>query len=83
MLSPEPNYIGQIKSDCPREHEAPATRLPVYVKVPLPRNCVESDIEDAFCHLKSYLRVRPVFHWLPHRVRNHVRICFLAYWLSA
>jgi len=41
------------------------------------------EVEDAFCHLKSYLRVRPVFHWRPDRVRNHVRICFLAYWLSA
>jgi len=41
------------------------------------------EVEDAFCHLKSYLQVRPVFHWRPDRVRNHVRICFLAYWLSA
>jgi transposase len=41
------------------------------------------EVEDAFCHLKSYLRVRPLFHRRPDRVRNHVRICFLAYWLSA
>jgi transposase len=41
------------------------------------------DVEEAFCELKSYLEVRPVFHWKPHRVRNHVRICFIAYWLSA
>ena len=41
------------------------------------------EVEDTFCHLKDYLRVRPVFHWRPDRVRNHVRICFLAYWLSA
>ncbi len=41
------------------------------------------EVEDAFCHLKDYLRVRPVFHYRPDRVRNHVRICFLAYWLSA
>jgi transposase len=33
--------------------------------------------------LKSYLEVRPVFHWRPDRVRNHVRLCFIAYWLSA
>ena len=39
------------------------------------------EVEDAFCHLKDYLQVRPVFHWRPDRVRNHVRICFLAYWL--
>lgn len=41
------------------------------------------EVEDAFCHLKSYLRVRPMFHHRPDRVRNHVRLCFLAYWLSA
>ena len=41
------------------------------------------EVEEAFCQLKSYLEVRPVFHWRPDRVRNHMRICFLAYWLSA
>ena len=41
------------------------------------------EVEDAFCHLKDYLRVRPVFHRRPDRVRNHVRICFVAYWLIA
>ena len=41
------------------------------------------EVEDAFCHLKDYLRVRPVFHLRPDRVRNHVRTCFLAYWLTA
>jgi transposase len=41
------------------------------------------EVEDAFCHLKAYLQVRPVFHRRPDRVRNHVRICFLAYWLTA
>ena len=40
-------------------------------------------VEEAFCELKSYLEVRPVFHWKPQRVRNHVRLCFLAYWISA
>jgi transposase len=40
-------------------------------------------VEEAFCQLKSYLEVRPVFHWRPDRVINHVRLCFLAYWLSA
>ena len=41
------------------------------------------EVEDAFCHLKDYLRVRPVFHRRADRVRNHVRICFLAYWVTA
>jgi transposase len=40
-------------------------------------------IEEAFCQLKSYLEVRPVFHWRPDRVINHVPLCFLAYWISA
>jgi len=41
------------------------------------------DVEEAFCQLKSYLEVRPIYHWRPDRVRNHVRLCFTAYWLSA
>jgi transposase len=41
------------------------------------------NVEEAFCQLKSYLEVRPIFHWRPDRVRNHVRLCFIAYWLSA
>lgn len=41
------------------------------------------EVEEAFCELKSYLKVRPVFHYKPERVVNHVRICFLAYWISA
>jgi hypothetical protein len=41
------------------------------------------EVEEAFCQLKSYLEVRPVFHWRPDRVVNHVRLCFLACWISA
>ena len=41
------------------------------------------EVEEAFCELKSYLQVRPVFHSRPDRVINHVRLCFLAYWISA
>jgi transposase len=41
------------------------------------------EVEEAFCQVKSYLEVRPVFHWRPDRVINHVRLCFLAYWMSA
>ncbi len=37
--------------------------------------------ERAFRHIKSYLKVRPVYHRLRHRVRAHVLICFLAYYL--
>lgn len=56
--------------------EVPATGVLAHYK-----NLLE--VEDAFCHLKSYLRVRPVFHWRADRVRNHARLCFIAYWLSA
>jgi transposase len=41
------------------------------------------EVEDAFCALGSCLQVRPMFHRRPDRVRNHVRLCFIAYWLSA
>lgn len=40
-------------------------------------------VENAFCQLKSYMEVRPVYHYRSDRVRNHVRICFIAYWLTA
>jgi hypothetical protein len=38
---------------------------------------------EAFCELKSYLEVRPIHHRRADRVINHVRLCFLSYWLSA
>ena len=41
------------------------------------------DVEAAFCQLKHYLEVRPIHPWRPDRVRNQVRLCFLAHWLSA
>lgn len=41
------------------------------------------DVEDAFRETKSYLEMRPIFHQKDDRVRNHIRICFLAYWISA
>ena len=56
--------------------EVPATGVLAHYK-----NLLE--VEDAFCHLKSYLQVRPVHHRRPDRVRNHARLCFIAYWLSA
>ncbi len=41
------------------------------------------EVEDAFRELKTYLEVRPVRHRRPDRVVNHIRLCFLAYWISA
>jgi transposase len=42
-----------------------------------------AEVEAAFRQLKEYLEVRPVFHHRVDRVRNHIRICFIAYWISA
>lgn len=41
------------------------------------------EVEAAFRELKGYLKVRPVYHHRVDRVRNHIRLCFLAYWISA
>lgn len=35
-------------------------------------------IEDSFRISKSDLRMRPIFHFAPRRVRAHIAICFLA-----
>lgn len=34
-----------------------------------------------FRHIKSSLEIRPIYHYLRRRVRAHVLICFLAYYL--
>ena len=41
------------------------------------------DVEDAFRETKSYLEMRPIYHQKDTRVRNHIRICFLAFWISS
>ena len=41
------------------------------------------EVEDAFRELKTYLKVRPAYHYRPDRVVNHIRLCFPAYWMSA
>ena len=39
-------------------------------------------IEESFRVNKHDLKMRPIFHWKPQRVRAHIAICFLAYALS-
>lgn len=39
------------------------------------------EVENAFRITKHDLKVRPVFHWKPERVRAHLAICFAAYML--
>ena len=41
------------------------------------------EVEDAFREMKTYLEVRPIYHHRPDRVINHIRLCFVAYWMSA
>src|SRR5262249_12632361 len=39
--------------------------------------------EAPYCQLTSYMESVPVYDWRPDGVRNHVRLCFIAYWLCA
>jgi len=42
-----------------------------------------SQVEQAFRSLKSVdLQVRPIFHWKDDRIRSHVFLCMLAYYLE-
>jgi transposase len=42
-----------------------------------------SQVEWAFRSLKSMdLKVRPIFHWKDDRIRSHVFLCFLAYYVE-
>jgi len=40
-----------------------------------------TNVERAFRNIKSFLRIRPVYHYKKRRVRAHVLICFLGYYL--
>jgi len=35
-------------------------------------------VEECWRTMKSGLRMRPVFHWAPHRIESHVKLCVLA-----
>jgi hypothetical protein len=41
-----------------------------------------AQVESAFRHLKSTLDIRPIFHFRADRVRAHVFLCMLAYWVE-
>ncbi|GFP39439.1 IS1634 family transposase, partial [Candidatus Hakubella thermalkaliphila] len=36
-------------------------------------------VEDSFRLTKHDLKIRPIFHWKPRRVRAHIALCFTAY----
>ncbi len=39
-------------------------------------------VEECWRTMKSGLRMRPVYHWLPHRIEAHVKLCVLALMLE-
>jgi transposase len=39
-------------------------------------------VEECWRTMKSGLRMRPVFHWAPHRIEAHVKLCVLALLLA-
>ena len=42
-----------------------------------------SKVEQAFRSLKTVdLKIRPIYHWAEHRVRAHVFLCMLAYYVE-
>jgi len=40
-------------------------------------------VEQAFREMKSGLDLRPIFHWTEPRVRGHIMVCFLAFFLQS
>ena len=38
-------------------------------------------IEDAFRSMKSNLKIRPIYHWTPKRIRGHILMCYMAFCL--
>ncbi|MEW6082076.1 MAG: hypothetical protein AB1576_09945 [Bacillota bacterium] len=38
-------------------------------------------VERAFRNIKSYLKIRPIYHYRRRRVRAHVLMCFFVYYL--
>ncbi len=43
--------------------------------------CELIQVEQAFRHIKSMLEIRPVYHRLEKRIRGHVLICYLAFYI--
>jgi transposase len=64
-----------IRTDVPKEELAAAQTVAGYKKLGL--------VEQAFSQLKTVqLEIRPVYHKLDDRIRSHVFLCMLAYYLE-
>jgi Transposase DDE domain len=67
--------IYVIRTNLPAEHSDAAATVRAYKSL--------SGVEHAFRSLKTVdLELRPVFHWTAPRVRAHVLLCMLAYYLQ-
>ena len=42
----------------------------------------QPQIERAFRNIKSFLQIRPIYPWKNRRIKAHVLICFLGYYLT-
>jgi transposase len=38
-------------------------------------------IEEAFRILKSHFEARPIYHWTPRRIKGHLVLCFIAFFI--
>ena len=67
--------IYVVRTNLPTEHSDAAATVRAYKSL--------SGVEHAFRSLKTVdLELRPVFHWTAPRVRAHVLLCMLAYYLQ-
>jgi len=67
--------IYVVRTNLPAEHSDAAATVRAYKSL--------SGVEHAFRSLKTVdLELRPVFHWTAPRVRAHVLLCMLAYYLQ-
>jgi Transposase DDE domain len=67
--------IYVVRTNLPAEHSDAAAAVRAYKSL--------SGVEHAFRSLKTVdLELRPVFHWTASRVRAHVLLCMLAYYLQ-
>lgn len=39
-------------------------------------------VEEAFRIVKCTLKTRPIFHWVPHRIKSHILLCFMNLFLE-
>lgn len=94
--SPHPEEKTKLELTYKRNHEAIEKRESTEGKYLLETTLSEEDyspeeveglykslsqVENAFRNIKSFLKIRPVYHYKRRRVRAHVLICFLGYYL--